>query len=151
LNRKPDFEPITKNIMSKENKSNGKYHTCGKFGHFSRDYWHNNKLKNKHKSYLKYRKQHYKNTRNNLFKNKIFRKANKQINCDSSNNQNHNSDIFSKYYNLENDVLLNCIIIKYQNDSETKLEQNNKISSWILDFGASLHYIILIPSVPSKI
>ena len=100
MNRKPDFEPITKNIMSKENKSNGKYHTCGKFGHFSRDYWHNNKLKNK-----------------------IFRKANKQINCDSSNNQNHNSDIFSKYYNLENDVLLNCIIIKYQNDSETKLEQ----------------------------
>ena len=58
---------------------------------------------------------------------------------------------FSEDYNLENDILLNCITTEYQNDSETKLEQNNKISSWILDFGASLHYIILIPSVPSKI
>ena len=30
---------------------------------------------------------------------------------------------FSEDYNLENDILLNCITTEYQNDSETKLEQ----------------------------
>ena len=139
MNRKLDFVLIAKKHNVKRKSSNGKCHTCGKFGHFSRDCWHNNKLKNKYKNYLKFGKQHYKNTRNNQFKNKPFRKTNKQINYVSSNNQNHNSDIFSEDNNLENDVLLNCIVTEYQNDSETKLEQNNKISSWILDSGASLH------------
>jgi len=139
IEQKTRFRTNNKKHNVKRKSSNGKCHTCGKFGHFSRDCWHNNKLKNKYKNYLKFGKQHYKNTRNNQFKNKPFRKTNKQINYVSSNNQNHNSDIFSEDNNLENDVLLNCIVTEYQNDSETKLEQNNKISSWILDSGASLH------------
>ena len=69
---------------------------------------------------LNSKKQHYKNTRNNQFKNKTFRNTNKQINYVSSNDKNHSSGIFSEDYNLENDVLLNCITTKIQNDSETK-------------------------------
>ena len=126
IEQKTRFRTNSKKHNVKRKSNNGKCHTCGKFGHFSRDCWHNNKLKNKHKNYFKFKKQHYKNTRNNQFKNKTFRNTNKQINYVSSNDKNHNSGIFSEDYNLENDVLLNCITTEYQNDSETKLEQNNK-------------------------
>jgi len=147
IEQKTRFRTNSKKHNVKRKSNNGKCHTCGKFGHFSRDCWHNNKLKNKHKNYFKFKKQHYKNTRNNQFKNKTFRNTNKQINYVSSNDKNHNSGIFSEDYNLENDVLLNCITTKIQNDSKTKLEQNNKISSWILDSGASLHITNSISSL----
>jgi len=121
IEQKTRFRTNNKKLNIKRKSSNGKCHTFWKLVHFSWDCRQSNKLKNRHKSYLKYRKPHYKNTINNQFKTKTFRKTNNQINYVNSYNQNHNSDIFSDDYNLENSVLFNCIITEYQNYSETKL------------------------------
>jgi len=134
IRNKNNNDQIKRN--NKRKRKNGKCYLCGKFGHYQKECWrnkgNNNKRKNKYNNKSKNlnRKRNYKFNKKNTSKNH---------NYNINNINNYNNDIqedFSTDYNTEKGFEINAAIVN--NNNQFDIINNNNITCWILDSGASI-------------
>ena len=129
-NRRKIYKP--KKIKYK-NRGNGKCCLCGKFGHYRKDC-----LKNKFNKNKRNNKQHKRKSNTKKFNKEKSREGHAYLLNDKKDyNKNYQED-FSRDYNSDNCFELNNLEI----NKPTKIDirsNNNNITQWILDSGASIN------------
>jgi len=129
-NRRKIYKP--KKIKYK-NRGNGKCCLCGKFGHYRKDC-----LKNKFNKNKRNNKQHKRKSNTKKFNKEKSREGHAYLLNDKKDYNKNYQENFSRDYNSDNCFELNNLEI----NKPTKIDirsNNNNITQWILDSGASIN------------